>query len=69
MKPEQIASQRACLQTIYDHLAQLISVGRISVQQIVPDDIREQIEKAIEMLANAISFSNYIILPSTLTSI
>lgn len=49
MKPEQIAKSRGlALQTIYDHLAQLISVGRISVQQIVPDDIREQIEKAIE---------------------
>lgn len=47
--PEQIARERGlAVQTIYNHLAQLISAGKISVRQVVPDDIRAQIEKAIE---------------------
>jgi len=53
LTPEQIAKERRlALQTIYDHIAQLISVGRISIQQIVPHDIREQIERAVEKVGS-----------------
>ena len=49
LKPKEIARERGLsIRTIYDHLAQLITEGKISVEQVVPNDIRNQIEKAIE---------------------
>ena len=49
LQPKEIAQERGlATTTIYDHLAQLIAEGRISVDQVVPHDIRNQIEKAIE---------------------
>ncbi len=49
LKPEQIASGRGLsIITIYGHLAKLIKGGRISVNQVVPVDVREKVEKAIQ---------------------
>ena len=49
LTPEQIAEERGlAISTIYSHLAQLISAGRISVDQVVPENVREQIEQAIQ---------------------
>jgi len=49
LKPKEIAQERGlATTTIYDHLAQLITEGQISVDQVVPQDIRNLIEKAIE---------------------
>lgn len=49
LEPKEIARERGLsTRTIYDHLAQLIAEGKISVEQVVPNDIRNQIEKAIE---------------------
>jgi len=53
MKPEQIAKERGlALQTIFDHIAQLIAVDRISVEQVVSNNIREQVEKAIDKVGS-----------------
>ena len=49
LKPEQIAGERGlALTTIHGHLAQLIEHGRITVEQVLKDDVREQVEKAIQ---------------------
>ncbi|MDQ3007172.1 MAG: RecQ family ATP-dependent DNA helicase, partial [Chloroflexota bacterium] len=48
LTPEQISKERGlALQTIYDHIAQLIAVGKISMEEVVPNDVRERIEIAI----------------------
>ena len=53
LKPEQIARERGfTIQTIYDHFAQLIERGRISVEQVVADDIRAKVEKAIHKVGS-----------------
>ena len=41
------------MQTIYDHIAQLIAVGKISMEEVVPNDVRERIEIA-EGVASAL---------------
>jgi hypothetical protein len=49
MKPEQIARERGfAVTTIYGHLAQLIAADKLKVEQVVPDDVRVKIEKAIQ---------------------
>ena len=53
LKPEQIARERGLtVQTIYDHFAQLIERRRISVEQVVADDIRAKVEKAIQKVGS-----------------
>ncbi len=53
LKPEQIARERGlALQTIFAHLAQLIERGKISVGQVVSDDVREKVEKAIQKVGS-----------------
>ena len=53
LKPEQIARERGfAVTTIYGHLAQLIAADKLKVEQIVPDDVREKIEKAIEKVGS-----------------
>ncbi|MBM3181863.1 MAG: RecQ family ATP-dependent DNA helicase [Chloroflexi bacterium] len=53
LKPEQIARERGfALTTIYGHLAQLIEHGKISVEQVVKEDVREKVEKAIQKVGS-----------------
>ncbi|MDO8754940.1 MAG: helix-turn-helix domain-containing protein [Anaerolineales bacterium] len=53
LKPEQIARERGfALTTIYGHLAQLIAADKLKVEQVVPNDVREKIEKAIEKVGS-----------------
>ena len=48
LSPEQIALQRGLtLITIYGHFARLISMGKISVEDVIPEIVRMQIEAAI----------------------
>lgn len=54
LTPEQIASERGLvLGTIYGHLAQLIAEGRLSVEQVVPQPVRQQIEQVIRQVGSA----------------
>jgi hypothetical protein len=47
--PNQIAQQRGLkLVTVYGHCARLIEAGKLDVAKVVPNDFREQIEKAIQ---------------------
>jgi ATP-dependent DNA helicase RecQ len=49
MSVEEIAKQRGLVvSTIYGHTASLISAGRISVEKVVPLDLIEKVEKAIQ---------------------
>jgi hypothetical protein len=51
LSPEQIALQRGLtLITIYGHFARLISMGKISVEDVIPEDVRMQIEAAIQQV-------------------
>jgi len=53
LKPEQIARERGfALTTIYDHFAKLIAADKLKVEQVVPDDVREKIEKVIEKVGS-----------------
>lgn len=53
MKPEQIARERGfALTTIYGHLAQLIAADKLKVEQVVPGDVREKIERAIQKVGS-----------------
>ncbi|MEW5939195.1 MAG: RecQ family ATP-dependent DNA helicase [Chloroflexota bacterium] len=53
MKPEQIARERGfAVTTIYGHLAQLIAADKLKVEQVVPDDVRVKIEKAIQKVGS-----------------
>ncbi len=53
LKPEQIARERAlALSTIYGHLAQTISRGKLTVDQVVPGEVRGKIEKAIQAVGS-----------------
>ncbi len=53
MKPEQIARERGfAVTTIYGHLAQWIAAGKLKVEQVVPDDVRVKIEKAIQKVGS-----------------
>lgn len=48
LTPEQIAAERnRVVGTIYNHLAELIERGDVSVDDVIPTDIRRQIESAI----------------------
>ena len=49
LAPKQIAQQRGLtLVTVYGHCGKLIEAGKLDVAKVVPKDIREQIEKAIQ---------------------
>ena len=49
LNPEQIAIDRNfSIITIYGHLAKLIQRGQITVEQIIPTDVRETINQAIQ---------------------
>ena len=53
LNPEQIARQRGLtLSTIYNNLAQLISTGKIKVEDVVLEEVRQQIEAAIKQVGN-----------------
>ena len=53
LKPEQIARERGfALTTIYGHLAQLIAADKLKVEHVVPNDVREKIEKAIQKVGS-----------------
>ncbi|MDO8970233.1 MAG: helix-turn-helix domain-containing protein, partial [Saprospiraceae bacterium] len=53
LKPEQIARERAlALTTVYYHLAQLISTGKITVGQVVSGEVRKKIEEAIQKVGS-----------------
>jgi len=53
LKPEQIARERGfALTTIYGHLAQLIAADQLKVEQVVPNDVCEKIERAIEKVGS-----------------
>lgn len=53
LKPEQIARERGfAVTTIYSHLAQLIAADKLKVEQVVPDDLRVKIEKAIQKVGS-----------------
>jgi ATP-dependent DNA helicase RecQ len=50
---EEIAAQRSLSpQTIYSHSAKLIEAGRIAVERIVPEDLRQKIETAIRKVGS-----------------
>jgi ATP-dependent DNA helicase RecQ len=52
--PEQIAAQRGLtVGTIYSHLATLIAVGELDVDQVVPAALQKQIRGAIEQAGSA----------------
>jgi superfamily II DNA helicase RecQ len=49
LSPEQIAAERGLtVSTIYSHLAQLIAVGRVEVNRVVPAAVQKQILAVIE---------------------
>jgi ATP-dependent DNA helicase RecQ len=53
LKPEKIARERGfAVTTIYGHLAQLIAAEKITVEQVVQNDVREKIEKAIRKVGS-----------------
>jgi ATP-dependent DNA helicase RecQ len=53
LSPEQIAKRRnLTLSTIYSHLAQLISTGKVNVEAVVSEEVRLQIEAAIKQVGN-----------------
>ena len=53
LTPEQIAQQRGLTKvTVYGHCAKLIEAGKLDVEKVVPKDIREQIEKAIQKVGS-----------------
>ncbi len=53
LKPDQIARERGfALTTIYGHLAQLIAADKLKVEQVVPNDVREKIERAIQKVGS-----------------
>lgn len=50
-RPEEIARQRGLTaNTIYGHLAKLISAGAFPVEAVVPEKVRRQIEEVIEQV-------------------
>lgn len=54
LTPPEIAKHRElALTTIYQHLARLIAAGRVPVEEVVPADVREQVEKAIQQVGSA----------------
>jgi ATP-dependent DNA helicase RecQ len=53
LTPEKVARQRGLkLMTIYGHCAKLIEAGKIGVDKVVPKDIQEKIEKAIQKVGD-----------------
>ncbi len=54
MSPEKIAAERGLSpSTIYSHLATLIAQGQVSVNQVVPAEVQQQIRAAIKQLGSA----------------
>ena len=52
--PEQIAAERTLsVGTIYSHLAQLIAVGQVQIDQVVPADVQQQVRAAIQAVGSA----------------
>jgi ATP-dependent DNA helicase RecQ len=50
---DQIASQRGLtINTIYSHIAKLITAGQVSVDAVIPGDIRQKIEAAIQRVGS-----------------
>ena len=48
MKPEQIASERSLsIGTVMSHLAQLVGVDRLKIEQVIPVERRQKIEKIV----------------------
>jgi ATP-dependent DNA helicase RecQ len=53
LTPEKVARQRGLtLITIYGHCAKLIEASKIGVDKVVPKDVQEKIEKAIQKVSN-----------------
>ncbi|MCK6539794.1 MAG: helix-turn-helix domain-containing protein, partial [Anaerolineales bacterium] len=53
LAPEQIARQRGLtLMTIYGHCAKLIEAGKLDVDKVVAQDVKEKIEKAIQQVGS-----------------
>jgi hypothetical protein len=49
LTPEKVAHQRGLtVMTIYGHCAKLIEAGKLDVDKVVPKDVQEKIEKAIQ---------------------
>lgn len=49
LSPEQIAQERQLtVSTIYGHFAQLITNGKLNIEEVVPADTRQKIEAAIQ---------------------
>lgn len=54
LTPEQIAAQRGLTPgTIYSHLAQLIALGQVDVNRVVPQELQKQIRAAIDAVGSA----------------
>jgi len=54
LSPEQIAAERnRVVGTIYKHLTELIERGDVSVDDVIPADVRQQIENAIAQMGMA----------------
>jgi len=52
--PAQIAAQRGLVEgTVYSHLAQLIALGQVDVNQVVSEPVQAQIRAAIEQCGSA----------------
>ncbi|MDO9129018.1 MAG: RecQ family ATP-dependent DNA helicase [Anaerolineales bacterium] len=53
LAPEQIARQRGLtLITIYGHCAKLIEAGKLDVDKVVPKDVKDKIENAIQKVGS-----------------
>jgi uncharacterized protein YpbB len=53
LTPEKVARQRGLtLITIYGHCAKLIQAGKLDVDKVVPKNVREKIEKAIQKVGS-----------------
>ena len=53
LKPEQIAHQRGLTpMTIYGHCAKLIEAGKLNVDAVIPKDIQQKVEKAIQQVGS-----------------
>jgi len=53
MSPEKIARQRGLtIMTIYGHCAKLIEAGKLDIDKVVPKDVQEKIEKAIQKVGS-----------------
>jgi ATP-dependent DNA helicase RecQ len=69
LNPDQIAKKRGLTHTtIYGHLAQLIRMGMVRVEDVVLEEIRQQIESAIKQVGNTdILYTIKILLPDEIS--